>query len=35
MTSDPEIPGKKPESVTPLILKALEGGDLEAQITFL
>ncbi|XP_047625596.1 lipocalin-1 [Phacochoerus africanus] len=35
MTSDLEIPGKKPESVTPLTLKALEGGDLEVQITML
>uniref|UniRef100_A0A8C3YDS8 Lipocalin 1 n=1 Tax=Catagonus wagneri TaxID=51154 RepID=A0A8C3YDS8_9CETA len=33
VTSDREIPREKPELVAPMILRVLDGGDLEAQIT--
>ncbi|KAK2488479.1 hypothetical protein MC885_003735 [Smutsia gigantea] len=35
MTSDQDIPGTKPDAVTPMTLTVLEGGDLEAVITML
>ncbi|KAI5935849.1 lipocalin-1-like [Manis javanica] len=35
MTSDQDIPGKKPDLVTPMTLTVLEGGNLEAAITML
>uniref|UniRef100_A0A8C0PRL5 Lipocalin/cytosolic fatty-acid binding domain-containing protein n=2 Tax=Canis lupus TaxID=9612 RepID=A0A8C0PRL5_CANLF len=34
MTADQEVP-EKPDSVTPMILKAQKGGNLEAKITML
>lgn len=34
MTADQEVP-EKPDSVTPMLLKAQKGGNLEAKITML